>query len=121
MPWFTAHAIMVVEFETGLQEQYPVYENILLIQADDSDAAWAKAEHRARQDEELAFDTFTWESRSARLVFRGVRKLIAVAHEFDHGQLGHGNELSYAALSLASADQVQALATGAPVFVQYLE
>ncbi len=40
MRWFTAHAIMVVAFETGAQDHYPVYENSLLIQADDSDEAW---------------------------------------------------------------------------------
>jgi hypothetical protein len=46
MPWFAAHAVMYFRLKSGVLQGYRVWENILLVEADDSRAAWDVVEDR---------------------------------------------------------------------------
>lgn len=43
MSWYAAHIIQYWKFLDGVQDSYPLYENIVLIQAEVADEAWEKA------------------------------------------------------------------------------
>jgi hypothetical protein len=47
MSWYAAHIVMRVKLKAGRQERFPVWENIILIQAGSEDEAFARAEQRA--------------------------------------------------------------------------
>ena len=51
MAWYSAHAILYFKLESGAQDSVTVWENVYLIEAENVDEAWEKAEARARQEE----------------------------------------------------------------------
>ena len=117
MTWYAAHAVMLVEFADGIQTQYPVWENILLIQSETSEAARAMAEARAKQDEGDSNGTFTWEDRPARWVFAGIRKVVAC--EDADAAPGHGTEVTYLQLDLPDSETFEHFIQGDPVKLTY--
>jgi len=42
--WYSAHVIMFAEFKDGPQEHFPVWENVVLIEAESEESAFEKAE-----------------------------------------------------------------------------
>ena len=121
MPWIAAHAILYVRFKDGPQTEFPVWENVYLIESADPEAALTIATRRARQDEGDANGTFTWNDRPAEWVFAGVRKLIAVSHAGLNTSLGTGDEITYSQMVLKSLDEVRRLGSGQPVDVRGYE
>src|SRR5258707_15486137 len=121
MPWFSAHAILYVRFKEGGQSEYPVWENVYLIEAPSSEAALDAARTRAREDEGDSSGSFTWNRRPAEWVFAGVRKLISVSHVGSGSQPRHGDEVTYSEHVVASMEAVRQLAEGQPVEVRYEE
>ena len=73
--WFAAHIVMYVEFKTESQTTFPVWENIVLINANSDDEAFGKAERKGLESEGDDGGSFEWEGLPARWVFAGVRKL----------------------------------------------
>ena len=51
MGWYAASIIMYTEFKDGVQDKYPVWENIILIEGQSETEAKEKAEKRGREDE----------------------------------------------------------------------
>ena len=51
MAWFAAHAIMYFKLKSGVQDRFTIWENVYLIEAENSDQAWEKAEAWAKQKE----------------------------------------------------------------------
>ena len=51
MNWYAAHLVLYVKYKEHSQDHFPFWENIVLIQADTDDEAFAKAERRGREDE----------------------------------------------------------------------
>lgn len=121
MPWFSAHAILYARFKSGTQSEYPVWENVYLIEAPTSEAALAAAHERARKDEGDSRGTFTWNDQPAEWVFAGVRKLISVSHDGANAEPRHGDELTYSEHVVGSLDAVRQLAQGHSVPVRYDE
>jgi Domain of unknown function (DUF4288) len=74
--WYAAHIVMYVTFKHGMQDYYPVWENIVLIKARSEHDAFAKAEKIGRDGEGDTDGSFRWEGRKARWGFGGVRKLV---------------------------------------------
>ena len=110
MKWYGAHIVMFVEFKTAVQRRFPVWENIVLIQAESEDAAFQKAEkhgHAAEGDDD---GSFRWGGHPARWVFAGIRKLTEC--ESPDKRPGDGTELSYTEFELESRDAVKKLAAG---------
>jgi hypothetical protein len=108
---------MYVKFKDGNQTKYPFWENIILIEAESSDEAYEKAEVRARQDEGDSRGSFTHESRPARRVFAGLRKLVSCV--FPEERPGHGTEITYSQMEVTSGADFKKLVNGEPVMVLY--
>ena len=119
MTWYSAHIIMFVEFKSGAQERFPVWENIVLINARTEDEAFEKAERHGRSNEGDDDDSFRWGRRPARWVFAGVRKLTECVDPLERPD--DGTEVSYTELELDSLAAVKKLAAGKPVHVRINE
>jgi len=119
MSWYAAHTIMLVEFANGNQDKYPIWENIILIQAKSDEEALEKAEKKAKEDESEPDDNFNWEQRPASLVFVGIRKLISCNNPEE--QPVHGTEISYSQMCVETEDDLSKLIKGEPVSIIYEE
>ena len=120
--WYAAHIIMYVRFKDGQQGEYPVWENIRLIEAPSDDGALAVAECLGRDDEGDDDGSFRWDGRPATWVFGGVRKLVAVCHPDDpDDRPTNGAEISYSQMILPDAAALDKLVNGDPVTVLYEE
>lgn len=117
MAWYAAHAIMYVKFKDGLQDKYPFWENIILIEAETDDEAFQKAEVRAREDEGDSQGTFTHGGRPASWVFAGIRRLVSCTDPLD--QPADGTEITYLEMEVESEDCFTKLLKGEPVQVLY--
>ncbi|HVA46962.1 MAG TPA: DUF4288 domain-containing protein [Pirellulales bacterium] len=115
MSWYAAHLVMFVEFKDTVQEQHPVWENIVLIGAASEEEAFEKAERHGRSAEGDECGSFRWGKKPAQWVFAGVRKLTECAMLSDVP--GDGTEISFNELELASREDVRKLAQGKPVQV----
>ncbi len=112
---------MFVQFKDGVQNHYPVWENILLIEAPDDDAANELAVVRAKEDEGGSDSGFTWDDRPATWVYAGLRKLIKVAHRSVSEEIGPGDELSYSEFDLPNREALDRLVAGDEVDLRYVE
>ena len=54
MKWYVAHVIMYVKFKDGVQDSYPIWENLYLIKASSPAKAWEKAHKYGREAEGIA-------------------------------------------------------------------
>jgi hypothetical protein len=119
MPWFAASAIMFVEFKDGTQDYYPVWENVLLIEAEDGAAALRSAERRAREDEGDSSGSFRWDGRPAIWVFAGIRKVLTVDHGREGGPPSHGDEVTFTEFVLRNRASLDRLVAGDAVDLEY--
>jgi hypothetical protein len=117
MNWYSAHIIMFIELKHAAQERYPVWENIILVEAKTEDEAFEKAERYGRSEEGDDGGSFHWGKEPARWVFAGVRKLTECQNVADRPE--DGTEVSYNELELDSRDAVRKLAAGKPVRAYY--
>lgn len=119
MTWYIAHIIMFVRFKDGNQGKYPVWENLILIEASSGEEAWEKAELRAKEDEGDSQGSFTWDGRPATWVFAGIRKLITCGHRGERPT--SGTEVSYSEFEVATEEVLQKLVRGETVELTYVE
>jgi len=117
MGWYAAHAIMLVKFKDERQDKFPFWENVILIEAQSHEEAFAKAEARAKQDEGDSRGTLSWEGRPACWSFAGIRKLMVV--EGSDVQPNDGDEVTYMEMEIADGDQFAHFLNGEAVAVQY--
>lgn len=116
MSWFAAHIILRVELRRQPQSRFPLWENIVLLQADTEEEAWAKAEQRGREDEGDEDGGFRWGGQPARWVFAGVRKL-TLCQDGDK-RPRDGTEVSFNELEVSSEEAIAKLLAGQPVSVK---
>jgi hypothetical protein len=112
---------MYVRFKDGVQDHYPVLENILLVEAPDDDTAHELSVARAKEDEGDHKDSFTWQDRPAAWVFVGIRKLISVSHRSLDDRIGSGDEVTYSQLDLPNREALDRLVAGEDVNLTYVE
>ena len=105
--WFAAHIVMYVEFKAGEQTTFPVWENIVLIQAASEKEAFEKAEKKGRESAGDDGGTFRWGKKRASWVFGGVRKLTLCDNPEERP--GDGTELSYIELEVRSKKSLNKL------------
>jgi len=120
MAWYAASAILCVKFKDGVQDCYPVWENVYLIEAETDGEAFRLAEERAREAEGDSSGSFRWDGRPATWVFAGLRKLLTVSHEAPPA-LGSGDELTFSEFELADQRALERLVAGGEVGVTYME
>jgi hypothetical protein len=119
MTWFTAHIIMAVKLKVKGQSKFPVWENIVLVEAATEAEAFAKAEACGRREEGDDDGSFRWAGQPATWVFAGVRKLTECV--LAAAQPGDGDELSFNELELDSEEAVALLAGGSPTVATYAD
>ena len=113
---------MAIRFQDGVQDKYPAWENVLLIEALSVEEAYSKAEHYGREDESSQDELLTWEGRPARLVFGGVRKVIEIRNASERrDEPGDGAEITYSQFDLDSEESLSKLIKGEEVPVLYME
>lgn len=116
MSWYAASAIMFVKYKDGNQNNYPIWENVHLIEASTPEEAEEKAIKRAKEDEGDSSGSFKWEERPATWVFAGLRKLLTVdleGREFD------GAEITFSEFEVSTEVDLLALVNGEDVKVLY--
>lgn len=76
LQWFAVHVVMVIQVRRP-RAFVPVFENVFLVQA----RGWKEAERKGARfgKREEHSDGLTWGGVPSKLVFRGVRKVIACA------------------------------------------
>ena len=118
MIWYAAHLVLYVKFKEHPQDHVPFWENIVLIQADTEDEAFAKAEERGRADEGDCSGTFRWDGKPATWVFAGVRQLIRCEDEGERP--GDGTEVTYNEMEVDSVEELKRFVEGETASVRYL-
>ena len=124
MPWYAAHIVLYTKFLDGIQDSYPVWENVVLINAETSDEAYAVADKKGEL-EAAASDGYTYDGRPAAWVYMGTRKLNECIECFDPqeqrpgGTEEHGTEVTYSAFILPDAEALRRLTEGRDVAVLY--
>jgi len=118
MTWYAAHLIEYIKVLHEAQETFPLYENVVLIQAPSVEDAHSEAERIGRFAAENAGDIWL-DERPSQMVFGGVRKLI----ECQDGEMQpqHGTEVSYSQMEAGSEGDITKLVQGEAVTVLYTE
>lgn len=121
MPWFAAHAIVYFKLKSGSQDRFTVWENVYLIEAQNKDEAWEKAETWARQQESYDDDSLKQDGQSATSVFAGIRKLMTVFHWEEEGRLRNGDEITFSEFQVPDEESIRELVKGEEVSVEYID
>ena len=96
--YYAANIVIYVKFDDGNQDQYPVWENITLIEADTDGEAFDKAEAIGKESDG---DDFIWENRPAVWQYVGIRKLLEVhIDDSKKGFARDGIEITYSQILL---------------------
>jgi len=69
MTWYAAHIVLLTKFLDSVQDSYPVWENVVLINAATSDEAYAIADRKGNA--EAAVENHTYNGRPAAWVYMG--------------------------------------------------
>ena len=120
MPWYVAHAVMVLRPESLIDQPLYCWENRLLIHSINECDAWDAAEHRARDaDASEDYEVSPSIRGAARWEFAGIRKLVEVRHDTTDGSLCDGDELTYNTPLLESEHDLGAFVAGKECRVVY--
>ena len=123
MTWYAAHIILYTKFLDGVQDTYHVWENVILINAETLDKAFAIAD--AKGEAEAKVEEHTHDGRPAAWVYAGVRKMNECIEHFDPeecvpgGMEEHGTEVTYSSFILPDEDALQRLIANRDVSVLY--
>jgi hypothetical protein len=124
MTWFAASVLVAIRKTTEPNGPWLVYENIILVEAVNSEEASAVASGIARAEVEID-DGFTIDDVPAIKTFAGIRKLINVSNPYpmdqDKDRPVTGTEITYSLYKIENASDLEKLATGREVAVQYVE
>lgn len=130
MAWYSAHIVTYVKFTSGVQDKFPVWENVVLIDAQSVDDAYEQAERLGKEDYDGTIEGsggLLWEGRPAVWVFAGIRKLIECQDTAttmisrSNGGITpiSGTEVTYSEMEVESEDALLKLVNGEPVIVHY--
>ena len=123
MTWYAAHIILLTKFLGGVQDSYPVWENVVLINAATSDEAYAIADRKGNA--EASGENHTYNGCPAIWVYAGTRKLNECLEDFNPEERGsggmeeHGTEVTYSSFVLPDKEAMQKLLTNRDVSVLY--
>lgn len=124
MTWYAAHIILLTQFLDGIQDSYPIWENVVLINAETSDEAYAIADKKGEAEAEVS-EGYTYNGRPAVWVYRGTRKLNECIEHFDPeecasgGMEEYGTEVTYSSFVLPNEDAMQKMLANRDVTVLY--
>jgi hypothetical protein len=124
MTWMCAH-ILIGYFPIDA-ETWPVrvFENVILLEAPDGDAALVEAERIGRKTA-TAENPMTIDDAPGEARFLGVRQIITISNvhtaEQDQDPPDRGSEVTYLDLEIASAADLEKLVNGEEVTVTLLD
>ncbi len=120
MAWFAVHQIEYFKYRQGKQDVFPVYENIYLFEAENSDEAREKAENFFK---EVNFDdkTLTLEDKPAKSINAGIRKIVEITHWDEEGILKSKDEITWNEFNVFDEKDIEKILKGEYVNVEYLE
>jgi hypothetical protein len=122
MAWYAASVIMYVRYKDGIQDKYPVWENVLLINSASIDEALQKAERIGKDREGDSDGSLTWGGRPAEWIYAGIRKLMTVSNPNDVNNVpDDGAEITYSEFEVANQESLRKLVEGQEVAIQYIE
>ena len=114
--WHAVHLVLQVHpDEPGPAGTLVVFENVHVVRAASDKEARARGDALGREAE-LGGEGLEWDGRPARLVFAGVRKVVACdPDDVPDGALPEdGAEVTYGIYSFDEAAELEAYLTGAP-------
>ncbi len=123
MTWYAAHVVLLTKFMDGVQDSYPIWENVVLINAAKSDEAYAIADKKGSA--EAAVEDHTYNGRPVAWIYMGTRKLNECLEYFDPeereagGMEEHGTEVTYSSFVLPDEEAMQKLLANRDVTVLY--
>ena len=110
MTWYAAHIILLTKFLDGVQDSYPIWENVVLIKKGEAEASVGSHSHNGRP---------------AVWVYAGTRKLNECLEYFDpaervpDGTEEYGTEVTYSSFVLPDEEAMQKLLANRDVTVLY--
>ncbi len=126
MAWYAARLILYTRFEDGVQDCYPVWENVVMIEAASSDEAFEKADRKgAAEAEDSVGSQYTYDGRPATWVFAGIRKLNECIEYFDPEERAaggceeNGTEVTYSSFLVDNEDSLRRLVADKSVTLIY--
>lgn len=119
MPWYSAHLVLYVVFKDGMQDSYPVREDVVLIEADSVPEAFEKAKASGHDRERDEGEDPRRPGRKGTWAFVGVRKLVECDRYDDRP--GDGTDITYSVFEVEDRAALQRLAKGEEVGVTYRE
>ncbi len=117
--WYVASAIVLFQYKDGVQDDYEIWENFYLIEADSSEEARKKAVKRVRRSTDVSFDHFFTKGRPSRMVLAGIRKVSTCLNPDERPT--DGTELVTIKMRVDSKEELEKLASGKAVKVLYEE
>jgi hypothetical protein len=113
--WYAAHLVMYLRCTDGQQDYYPVWENVVLIEAETADEAVEKAKLRAQDDEGDPEGNLTCNDKPAEWVFAGIRKIVPCVNSTE--QPGDGTEITFAEFTFEDTHELERFIAGEEVTV----
>jgi len=113
MSLYVANIVLYVKYSDGNQNNYPIWENIVLIETSSEEEAFEKAEKIGKESNG---DCFFWEDREAVWEYAGIRKLLEVDNIND---LKNGVEITFSQMLLESKSDLNKFTAGDEVKVIY--
>lgn len=123
MAWYSASLIYVIRLKSAGQVDFPVWENTCLIEAEDDNEAFQKAEVIGRE-REVEDDTLALNGEPAVMSFYGVRKIFEIYAPFDVIEFvrpDHGTEVGFSRYSVSAIDDLEKLMSGECVQIFFEE
>lgn len=124
MTWYAASLIETVVVLDGEQSSFPVYENVILLEAKTPSQAHSQAK-KIGQQEALGEENLKLDGKLAKRVFVGVRKLMTISNPFPMEQDTEPpvseTEITYSEFELTTFKDVESLAAGAAIVVNYVK
>lgn len=121
MSWYSASLVYVIRLKSAGQTDFPVWENTCLIEAEDDNEAFQKAEVIGRE-REVDDPALTLDGEPAVMSFHGVKKIFEIYPSFDVVEFvrpDHGTEVGFSRYSVSAMEDLEKLMSGACVQVSF--
>lgn len=126
MKWFSASVIMYAKVDNDEHESIPVWENIILIEAESFEDAHKIAQSKAILDASNPDQTLTYDDKPCKILYGGIRKIIECSNddiEDDNPSetISSGTELSYSQFIVKNTNDLNKLINNDDVYLYYIK
>ncbi|CAG0990796.1 MAG: DUF4288 domain-containing protein [Anaerolinea sp.] len=117
MTWYAAHLIEYFRLREGHQEKYPVWESVILIQANSVGEALDLAHQIGKEKYDATDDTWHLDDQPATKIFLGIRKIVECDLDDADSSPALGTEITYTKMEVNTEDEARRMAHGESVTV----